>query len=189
MAEGMPPASATPNPYAPPTTDISGTVEPVFDITREEVGAYVGESQAFYYWTRWRASLQSRSLLAGFNWGACVFNVTWMVYRRMYREFFVAMAIAIVLGAGIDLLESVDQNLSRVFDRAWGFLFAGTVGTIGNGLYLRRARLVIAAARKLEPDEQRRIDLIRRQGGTSFLWMLIVTAVSLGMVVLGALQR
>jgi hypothetical protein len=60
------------------------------------------------------------------------------------------------------------------------------VGSIGVGLYLRRARRVIAAARLAEPDLERRLALLRRKGGTSVLWPLVVAALLIAAIVLGA---
>jgi hypothetical protein len=49
-------------------------------------------------------------------------------------------------------------------------------GSIGVGLYLRRARRVIAGARQAEPDLERRVALLRERGRTSIRWPLVVGA-------------
>lgn len=184
-------SGAPPNPYEAPSAD-PGSVEPVFDITWEEVHAYVGEGRSHYYWTRWHRALLEGSKLAGFNWGAAFFNVLWLMYRRMYREFFVAVGILMAVGALLDVLGSETGSAVGTVDRITNYAFMAIMGIVGNGLYMRRARLVIAAARREESDEERRAELLRRRGGTRILWALIAAFCFLalnGLALSGALDE
>jgi hypothetical protein len=72
----------------------------------------------------------------------------------------------------------------RSLDKVVRLASIAVVGSIGVGLYLRRARRVIAAARQAEPDLERRLALLRAKGGTSILWPLVVAALLIAVAIL-----
>jgi Protein of unknown function (DUF2628) len=160
----------TNNPYEAPTADIAGPAPPPVDVlTRDEVDAFVGK-RAAHFWSKWRPVMASGSWTAGFSWAAGFFNFLWFLYRKMYREFAICLLGETVLGYLVGLVAG--RDVDRVFN-AVGFAI---VGTLGNGLYLRRARIAVAAARQAEPDLERRLALLRKKGGTSILWPLLTAA-------------
>src|SRR4051812_30587082 len=104
MQAGPPPAGPI-NPYAAPATPADAASEvgtAAHDLTAEEVQAFVGDRHA-YYWGSWRPRPSGRGIRGGFNWAACFLNVVWLLYRKMYREFFIL--VAALLGVGV--LEAV----------------------------------------------------------------------------------
>jgi Protein of unknown function (DUF2628) len=171
------------NPYAAPAAALPAsqdTVPQAHDLTRDEVKSFVGNNHA-YYWGSWQRTATKGGLLAGFNGAAFFFNLLWLLYRRMHREFWIGCGAVVAANIGLVILGIVTERnvdrLTRVIDVA----VAATVGMLGNGLYLRRARRVIAAARAEEANPERRMHLLTVRGGTSALWPLV------GVVVLAVL--
>ena len=185
--EAGPPPSGPINPYAAPQTPADLASVPAttaaHDLTREEVEAFVGNKHT-YYWRRWQRAAGVR---AGFNIAAFLVSFAWLLYRKMYREF--AIGLAILLGVGFlqGLVESLAETKLGIPDRLLDFAVAFTVGMLGNGLYLRRARLAIASARAQEPDPERRAELLRARGGTSLIALLIGIAAFIALGVFAAM--
>jgi Protein of unknown function (DUF2628) len=180
MQVGPPPAGPI-NPYAPPETPVdqaSVAAVAAHDLTREEVAAFVGDKHA-YYWRNWRRAVGG-SLRAGFNLAAFFLSFAWLLYRKMYREFFIGLAALI----GVGILQGVAGALTEAdlkgLDRAVDLAVAVTMGMLGNGLYLRRAQRVIASARAQEPDPERRAALLKARGGTSWISSLLAVVFFLG---------
>jgi hypothetical protein len=176
------------NPYAPPreeslplsVTDL-GT-----PLTREEVQAFVGPAKSGYYWRHWFAREQRHLASSGFNTPAFFLNLWWLLYRKMYREFWIGAGTLIVAEFVMGMLTSQGPHaldLTRALERVIQIVLAVTIGALGNGLYLRRAKIVVAAARARESDEERRQVLIRKAGGTS--WVALLTGI-VGTVMFGA---
>jgi hypothetical protein len=171
------------NPYAPPAaTDASlPDVIPGEPLREDEINAYV-RSNGRYYWRAWQRLRVRGGWLAGFNTAAFFLNIFWLLYRRMYREFFVAVSPALLLGV-LGEIVTIPPDAERALDRALNFGIAAAVGTLGSGLYLRRAERAILAARG-EPDQSKRLDMLRKQGGISWVWPMVALAVSVGLAVL-----
>ena len=178
MSSAPPDAGPAINPYAPPQTE-SGTSSGDAP-TQEEVEAFVGKNHSYYYF-KWRTRGRWDELWAGFNWAAAIFNVFWLVYRRMYVEAVVVFAIDYVLDyvpwllANVFGLQGTFEALSWVFDIALSVM----VGVAGNGLYRRRSVAAVGLARR-ETDPARRTDVLIARGGTRgwapFLLLLALTA-------------
>jgi hypothetical protein len=184
----MPPPEL--NPYSPPV-EAAGPccVADALPPTREEIEAFVGPSSRVYVDLLHPVQTRGR-LFAGFNLAAAFFNVSWLLYRKMYTEFAAAMAIEFAAGMAI---QAVDVSLGTRNDpvlRLGIFLgMAITLGSIGNGLYLRRLRMAVGRARNREPDAQARLLLLSRWGGTSWLATGICVLANLGFVVARAVGR
>jgi hypothetical protein len=189
MHGGSPPAGPI-NPYEAPETpadaaSVVGTA--AHDLTPEEVEAFVGDRHA-YYWGHWQRA-SGGGLRAGFNWAAFFLNFAWMLYRKMYREFLIAMAAVLSLGVVQGLVEYLTEKNLDGLDKLENIVVAVAMGMIGNGLYLRRARRVIGNARAQEPDPERRTALLKARGGTSWIGLVVTVAVGIGFGFLAALAR
>jgi Protein of unknown function (DUF2628) len=161
--------TTTSNPYASPQAELSAPPpETPAELTKEEVEAFVGSERASYFWGVWRPSAPSLWLFAGFNWAAVVLNVVWLLYRKMYREFGVAIAL-IVAGAVLSIPLGIAEVGSLV-----NAVVVVVIGALGNGLYRRRARLVIGAARAREPELEKRLAILRKKGGVAWLWPVLL---------------
>jgi len=180
MHDSPPPPGPT-NPYAAPETpaDKASVVETAaHDLTRDEVRAFVGRESS-YYWRSWQRAAAG-SLRAGFSWPGFFLSFAWMFYRKMYREALIGFGILFGLGIVEGLVESATGTNLNALSRAENVVIAVTIGMLGNGLYLRRARRVIADARAQEPDSERREALLRARGGISWLGLVIAFALLVG---------
>jgi len=183
-----PPPEGPVNPYAAPATPADmASVEGVaaHDLTREEVRAFVGKNHG-YYWRNWQRATGS-GLRAGFSWPAFFLSFAWMLYRKMYREFFIWGAAVFGLGVVRGVIESVTETNLDAVDKVENFVVAVAMGMLANGLYLRKARRVIADVRAREPDPERRVALLEVRGGTSWLGLVLGLAVAIGLGVLAAM--
>jgi hypothetical protein len=187
--QGSPPPPGSTNPYAAPETPADmATVDggaPAHDLTREEVRAFVGLRNA-YYWRNWQRATGG-SLRAGFNWAAFFLSFGWMLNRKMYRETLVGFAILLAVGVLQGLAAYTTGMNLNALGRVEDIAVAVTMGMLGNGLYLRRARRIIADVRAREPDPERREALLRARGGRSWLGILIAVVLTIAGAVVASM--
>ena len=143
---------------------------PALDLTPDEVAAYVGERHA-YYWKQWQPVLGGKPRPSP-NGAALIVGPLWMLHRKLYREFFFVFIWLRAVEVVLEIMGATPRQANGVTALA----FALIAGLFGNVLYLRRARIVIADAREQEGDLERRSALLRKRGGTSVLWPLVVVA-------------
>jgi len=180
----VPPSPDAFNPYAPPKSNLSvDAVQPVFDLTREEVESFVGPKH-LYYWKMWQRVGAAGGTKAGFNGAAFFFNLFWLLYRKMVREFFIGFGGLVAVSVALAVLSSATGHDLSQLDRVIQIVVGVAVGMLGNSLYLRRARRAIAAARAEEPDLARRRLLLAQRGGTSFLLAMVGTVASVALAAL-----
>jgi|SRR5579859_424832 len=178
------------NPYAPPAAEsLAEHGERVGEISPDEVTAFVVSNDR-YYRRSWAQLMHGRrsGLLAGFNKAAFFLSLFWLLYRKMYKEFFLFAGPGLVIGILTQMIP-VDPSLDRTIDHVINIAVASTVGTLGNGLYFRRARRVIEQARREEPDRAKRISYLRRRGGTTMIGPLVLLFVIVGSIALAGLER
>ena len=132
-------------------------------LSRVEIEAYAG-ANGRVYWDMLSASASSRSLLVGFNVAAAAFPFIWLPYRKMFRECALVLVMGIFLTA---LLGAIPMFRGRPLLIDY-LAPSAAIGLLGNGLYLRRIRIVAARLRKSEPDPDRRMFLLAECGGTSW---------------------
>ena len=188
MEAGRPSGAGDVNPYAAPETSAekAGVPSgPAHDLTREEVEAFVGAKHR-YYWAMWQHA-KGDNLAIGFNWAALVFNFGWLLYRRMYRQFFVAMGASLLATFVVGIILSAAAGRVQSLEKLVRFAIAITVGVLGNGVYLRHARREIGAVRALQADPAQRSALLVARGGTSWIPVLVGFAATISLTVLIAL--
>lgn len=154
----------------------AGAVADAETLSRAEIEAYVG-ANGRVYWDLLSASVSSRSLFVGFNVAAAAFPWIWLAYRKMFREW----ALVFVMGSFLVVLVTAIPALRGSAFLAEYLVPSAATGLLGNGLYLRRIRMVAARIRQAEPDPDRRLFLLGECGGTS--WLAAVT-IALGTVFL-----
>jgi hypothetical protein len=105
-----------------------------------------------------------------------------MTDANPYEMYLEAVALsALQIGASF-ALESVG---SLQLERFGNIALAAFVGSLGVGLYQRRARIAVAAARRAEPDLERRLARLRKKGGTNLVGPVIVGGLLLAMLFRG----
>jgi hypothetical protein len=137
-------------------------------ITEAELRTFVGPN-AGYYLRRWQQPSGELAPSMGFNAAAFFLSFLWILYRRMYRVFWI--------GVGVILLESFASQMvaervlhieamPRSYDRLANFAASVIVGMFGNWWYFRHAERQIAAAREERADEA----ALAERGGTRRMW-------------------
>lgn len=148
-------------------------------MTSEELLAFAGKGGEYYWW-RWKDAQGSDRLLMGWNVWAALGNGLWMAYRRMWREyvvFFVGTILWEYLLYAVSVLLKRDVQLGTLGNLA---LYIVGMGLLGNGLYLRRARLEVAEVRRAFPgDQMRQRAQLRQVGGTNWWWALAALGLSI----------
>lgn len=171
------------NPYEAPRVQDSAAADAALVLSREEIEAFVG-NRPDHFWSLWRRHLGAPATFVGFSWPATILNGAWLLYRKMYREAGVFLVATFAAAALVTLAEHAAGEPMPQLGRALNAILAIGVGALGNGLYLRRARRVVAEVRRLDPDPAARLALLRRRGGVSYLWP---TFAFLALIGLGAL--
>lgn len=151
------PAMAAP---APPTLPASAEEE-------ERWRAAIGPN-ADHYLGRWRAMAAKSSKLS-WNWPACLVNVFWFAWRKMWLPMAATIGVLLLIG----LLGSGDPSgqVTLLLSIAVSFV----TGTFGNYLYRQQtAKLVATTA---GTDRAATLEALRRKGGTSVPALIVSLAV------------
>jgi len=133
----------------------------VADLPLDQARAFLG-SRADYYLPRWRrASAGSRAL--GFNLAAAVFTLHWLLYRRMYRAFWIAtgaiFAVLLVEQLVLDVAGIADPP--RAVSRITVFVMFIAFGRFGTYWYYRHARRQIRGVVRGDGEDLTRIARLR----------------------------
>ena len=148
----------------------------------EDLRAFVGPN-ADYYLQAWASVDPNVGLQAlRWNWPAFFLNVFWLLYRRMYKYFWITFAAFL----GIGLLEGMGEAILNVppgprwFDLVINLAVACFFGVFGTWLYYRHATWTIAwtKAHHTSPEA------IANAGGVRWLWPLLLLG---GVALLGIL--
>jgi len=155
----------------------------VADLPLDQAHAFIG-SRADYYLPRWRrASTGSRAL--GFNLAAAVFTLHWLLYRRMYRAFWIAtgtiFAVLLVEQLVLDVAGIADPP--KAVNHITVFAMFIAFGRFGTHWYYRHARRQIRGVVRGDGEDLTRIARLRAPtwGSTvlavgTFLAFLALTA-------------
>ncbi len=156
--------------------------------TGDEVLSAVGQN-VDYYVTHWALDRETPRTIS-WNWAAFLFNVYWLAYRRMYREFFTFAGVMLLLAAlmlAASLVSGSDPEAR--FPAPWdtiaiviGLLFIVAIGagfgSLANLLYLKKVRRTIETAKRQHSSSQARLDSIRKKGGTSPLAVGVLVVIN-----------
>ena len=148
----------------------------------EDVRAFVGPN-ADYYLAAWAKADPNGGLQAlRWNWPAFFLSVVWLLYRRMYKYFWITFAALIGIGMIQALLEAI---LNIPPERHWldvvvNLIVASFFGTFGSWLYYRHTMWTIGQVKAYHTSPE----AIARAGGVRWLWpvMILGAAVLLGIL-------
>lgn len=170
------------NPYAPPTTDADSSFSGD-DPGTSALRAFVGPG-ANRYLQRWSKARSGQGQAVSLHIGAFFFGPVWFAYRKLYRELTVVLLGIVGLGAAQVVYEEMSgEAFPTEIDGALNVGIGVALALVANPLYLRRAKLVIAAVQV--GDEEERLREIARRGGTS--WPSVLALLAFGGLVLFAL--
>jgi tetratricopeptide (TPR) repeat protein len=133
----------------------------------EELQAIVGENTKYY---------EPVFAVGGekWNWAAFFLMPYWLLYRKMYLPAVGAVVLLTVVGLASPLGQTVSSGM-------W-LPVAILCGWLGNRLYYRHARRLVARVRSMEPNPDSRIEKISKRGGTSVLWPTLFLLVNIASV-------
>ncbi|MDQ4086693.1 MAG: DUF2628 domain-containing protein [Pseudomonadota bacterium] len=135
---------------------------------------------ADYYLKRWR-EMEAKGSAISWNWPACLFNLFWFAYRKMWLAMAAMAAALVVLG----LLGALSPAMGR-FTLILSIGLSFVTGAFGNHLYRRQTARLVASGEAGEGG----VDQLRARGGVSVLALVIslgiVAALTLLMVLAAA---
>jgi hypothetical protein len=148
-------------------------------LSRDQARAFVGP-EADYYVARWERVDEQGSYALGFNWTAFFLHVFWLLYRRMYRRFWLALAAI----AGLLVIQSIAvaavlrdapslAPLMVIVVFATPVVFWVIFGTLGTYWYYLHARRRI---RRITTGSEPDLEAIGRAGGTNW-WAPVLAAI------------
>lgn len=151
-------------------------------LAEEDVRAFVGPN-ADYYLQAWSAVDPNGGLQAlRWNWPAFFLNVLWLLYRRMYKYFWISLAALFVGGmaeGAIEALMGIPPG-PQWFDLVINLGVACFFGAFGTWFYYRHTAWTIAQTKAHHTSAE----AIVRAGGVRPLWpwLILGTAVVLGIL-------
>jgi hypothetical protein len=135
---------------------------------REAIGR-----NAQYYLPRWQA-MEDKGKKTSWNWPACLLNLYWFAWRKMWGWFALLLLVLILLGIAGAAGPRAGQ-LSFLASIGVSFI----TGAYGNHLYRRHCERRVAATNGMAPDQARAY--LAKRGGTSALALTILLAFTLAL--------
>lgn len=146
----------------------------------EELRAFVGPNADYYLWSWERVDPTAGLQTLRWNWPAFLLSFSWLLYRRMYRYFWILIGVFFVLNMGESIAEELlhfktPEVVDIIIRLAIGWFF----GACGNWLYYRHTVAAIGRAKAHDVSLQD----IANAGGVRW-WPAILFAAIATMVVL-----
>lgn len=164
--ETPPPLDSPPSPPLPPPSD---------PVDEGRLRAAVGPN-ADHYLPRWQ-QMRANGGRFSWNWAACLANIYWFAWRRMWLPFGVLVGIFLVIG----LIGAADPSLGQAtFLASIGVTFL--TGAFGNHLYRLHCERLVAATAGMDRD--RALESLRRDGGTSKVALYVTIGATILLVAL-----
>lgn len=144
-----------------------------------------------YYRDRWQKFRDTPASVLSFNLAACLGQVIWLVYRKLYVPLLWATVILIAyvaLWLYLDDRQWVPEGLLS----AWGwfatFLSFSLFGFLGNYWYWRKFQKVERQAAALHTEKAAQLQTLRSKGGTTPIGASLVVVLLVLPIVWGVYQ-
>ena len=182
-----PPPAVPASPPAPPVQPVDAAVAPVVaaapapktsDVDAVLLEKAVGPRAAWYI-ERWKR-MEGKGSSASWNWAACLANLFWFAYRKMWLPMF-GVVLAIIVLSVIGAASPNAGKVSLLLNIAITFV----TGTYGNHLYRKQTLRLIAETSALARPAQ--LEALESRGGVSKVAMWISIGLVTLIAVLGAL--
>lgn len=184
MSSERNPVDAAGNPYAAPDTELSDLpsdaeiADAVSLNDRYPLLARAVDNNFWTYAKRWHLGEANGRMARPWHWPALLFDVYWLLYRKMYLAALGFFGLGFIVGGVIALLPEFEVVALIVM-----LVLKLALCASANQLYRWHCDRLIARQQRRYPDQPERVQAeVRRRGGTS-AW-----AVVMGMVVLGAIN-
>jgi hypothetical protein len=167
-----PPAPPPPSPPPPPPPSPADIALPQEGESDALWRAAIGPN-ADYYLGRWRG-MEAKGKTASWNWPACLANIFWLAYRKMW----LVLVGFVVASLVISLIGSVGPLLARIsLLLSIGLTFV--TGAFGNHLYRKQTEKLLAETSRGSPEE--RLKWAGERGGVS-VPALVISLVLAGLL-------
>ena len=129
--------------------------------TDEQALAFIGP-RGNYYLPRWRQIEAEGKQFVGFNWAAFFGGLAWLLYRRMYRAFWIGFGACFALGfLEVFITDMMGVELPPAVDNALFVAIMVTFGVFGTYWYFQFANRIAAP---LLASESAQLDDFRKPG-------------------------
>ena len=127
---------------------------------------FVGEEKYQHYYQKAFSQLTATKHVAGINWGAFVFGVIWLFYRKMYGYGVLVVALLLIL--------TVLENIFQFEAKGVGIGVSVSLGLFGNSLYKKFAHEKIMQLRSQVQSSDLN-QALEQAGGTNLglAWALL----------------
>lgn len=148
---------------------------------KERIESFVARNVG-YYRDQWQKFDGKPGSVLSFNPAACIGQVIWLVYRRLYVPFLWAV---VILVAYVALWIYVDENqlMPEGLTTAWGWFAASLLfavfGLFGNYWYWRKFRRIERQAAARHGGTNAQLQYLRSRGGTNPVGAWLVSIVFL----------
>ncbi len=143
------------------------------DGSEKYLKAFFGK-QTGYYWDYYTDYVNGRKFM--FNIGAFFLGFFWMLYRKLYWQAIGYISLLI----GVDIMWysiyssfKVDIEIQKAIMIIDAFLFAFILGFIGNWIYFKSVDRRVSAILHTSSEEEKRIVLLTKKGGVSYIAFII----------------
>jgi hypothetical protein len=143
----------------------------------EKVQAFTVKNSE-YYAQKWRRLHDGSRSIFSFNIAACLGQVIWLAYRKLYVPL-VWLTLVYIADVALTLYVEENQLVSPALISVWNWvtaiLYLGVVGLLGNYWYWRKFRKIEAQAES-RPDSDSQLAFIRAKGGpnASAAWGVVI---------------
>ncbi len=132
-----------------------------------------------YYRDKWKKFDEKPGSITSFNLAACVGQLVWLAYRKLYMPLLWAAVVSIAcasLRSCVEHEQFISGNLVAAWDLFAVFLYLAVFGLLGNYWYWRKFRQVAQQAALRESDRDAQLRFIQSKGGTSTVaaWVVLV---------------
>ena len=129
----------------------------------------IGDSNTDYY-IRYLEGAGDRNWVPSWHWPAFFITLGWLLYRKLWLEWFLYVFVAVVTGALVAF--ALGETVGAIVI-VLGCYFVLTP-MFANALYARKLRRLVTTAAAHSDDREKRIQWLAKRGGTSLAWIVVV---------------
>ena len=144
----------------------------------EKIESFVVRN-ADYYRDKWQKFHDKPGSVLSFNLAACLGQVIWLVYRKLYMALFWAVVILIAdvaLWIYVEDRQLVSEELSAAWSWSAAFLVFAVFGFLGNYWYWCKYSKLERQAASRHSERKGQLQYLRSKGGSSPIgaWLVVI---------------
>lgn len=138
--------------------------------------AYFGKQSPYYVRVINNLNSGKSTVWNGF---AFFFGIGWLLYRKMFLEASIVVAVMILIDLFLDPF--IDTN-SISYNRFLAIIYGFSIGYFGNMFYVKKANKTISEAKQKFNDDDQILTYLQAKGGTSIISAVIFTLIVIGII-------